>query len=299
MKRKRKRFRSLLDRVPENLQQRVRCLGVGSTVLRVNSVYYLENGLQQNDLISSALTSAEFNSRKNNYMYFKVVGVRITVFPNVQATDKLVYINMTYGNRGIPSQTTIVADDNTKIVAPFGTRPRVFKFKPPNVTFNKLIILPPSTDISYRTYNLREWIACADSGIPESLFLTYYDSNLPIRVQTEVIVVFRGAVANSESSKIYEVLNNAKNPVERSTILEKMLNAVGYKSKQIIKPTCHRREITMNVESIKEENEEYNEKDDKIEIIKEFNGKDVPDEVIKAYDLIKKYEQIKIENKEG
>jgi hypothetical protein len=242
-----------LDRVPENLQERVRCLGIGSTVLRVNSVYYLENGLQQNDLIAGALSSSEFNSRKSNYLYFKVIGVRITVFPNVQATDKLVYINMLYGNNGTATASTIVADDNTKIVAPYGTRPRVFKFKPPNVLFNKLLVLPSSTDISYRSYNFRNWMKCSDSGIPESLFSTYYDSALPVRVQAETIIVFRGAVANSEASKIFEVLNKAEDLVERKAILERMLNSVGLKSKEEPAPKSHRiNETTTLLEPITE-----------------------------------------------
>jgi hypothetical protein len=210
----------------------------------VNSVYYLENGLQQNDLIAGALSSAEFNSRKSNYLYFRVVGVRITVFPNVQATDKLVYINMLYGNNGSASASTIVADDNTKIVAPYGTRPRVFKFKPPNVLFNKLIVLPSNPDISFKSYNFRNWMKCSDSSIPESLFSTYYDSALPVRVQTETIIVFRGSVANSEASKIFEVLNKAKDLVERKAILERMLNSVGLKSKEEPAPKSHRIDAT-------------------------------------------------------
>jgi hypothetical protein len=163
---------------------------LGAGTASINITNFLGNsttGQRFTYLFSSIFNTNEFTSKSSDYMYFKINFIKLIIFPNNVASNKINYflVNWVNDNDG----EVLNLSDNTKIVPSYLTRIKVFTFIPPNVTVNSYKIN------DYISTQVTPFIGCMHYYLGDSM-----------QCMVETNVTFRGS-RDFNLGKMMEKLN--------------------------------------------------------------------------------------------
>jgi len=141
----------------------------------------------------------EFERNVVQFKYFKIIGVKIIIQPRLTyEISPVLQARISYD--WISNlQENILADDSAKEVNCYNTRPKIYRFKPPNVLVNR----------NGLAYNLGSWM-------PTNIDLNYIpgwikvSSEFPLYFCVETIVKFKGnqtQVAANYKGNVIQVNN--------------------------------------------------------------------------------------------
>jgi len=185
-KKRNNKRRGIMYNQPKVISGVTQTFGPGSTVCRVtNYVHFVPTDDQMThgtiELMKLMAQTSEFESYVTRFKYYKIIGVKIIIQPRLtyeltpllQSRITIDWTNNTNEN--------ILADDGSKEVNYYNTRPKVYRFRPPKMTINRY----------GNAYNLGGWT-------PTNIDLNYLpgwlkiSSEFPLNLCTETIVIFRG-----------------------------------------------------------------------------------------------------------
>jgi len=189
-------------------------LGAGTT--NINITNYLANsttGQRLTYLFSNIFNTTEFTSKSSDYMYFRINYIKLIIFPNGTASNKINYflVNWVNDNDG----EILNLSDNTKIVPSYLTRIKVFTFIPPNVTVNSYKIN------DYMSTQVTPFIGC----------MHYYLGEV-MQCMVETNVTFRGS-RDFSLTKMIENLNLITEEKEEEEVEEEKKDKI--KKKEVKK----------------------------------------------------------------
>lgn len=194
------------------------------------------------------VNSNEYERLISIYKYIKIVGIKVIVPPrNIQTNTAILPGRISYDWLNDQAEN-LLSDDNAKIINPYNTRTRVYKFKPPNMNIR----------YGERYYNYGEWlpITFGDSVIPPGFIKI--SSAFPIALTVETIVRFRGNETQLEARGPGNLLTIDNKTIK---IKERNKDDISNKDKIIIKNDI----IESNDEEIEDSGDEDFLKEEKVE----------------------------------
>lgn len=175
-----------MNRQPNTTSSALQTFGPGTTTCRVtNYVKFTptENAMTHGtiELMKLMAQTVEFESYVTRFKFFKIIGVKVIIQPRLTyELEPLVpaRIMIDWTNQ---VDENILADDGAKQVMYYNTRPKIYRFKSPNVVVTK----------GGTAYSLGGWMHTGINlnNLPGYLKIS---SEFPINLTCETVVVFRG-----------------------------------------------------------------------------------------------------------
>lgn len=221
-RKKRNKVRAIRKALNYNFSTRPQTYGPGRTAINVTrriDTEFNDVDVMNFALGSSLFTSSEFLQHKEEFKYFKIEGISITVYPNDTLNNIPTYINLEWSQDYPTSYDEIVAADSTKITYNDAKSIKTYTFIPPN-----------SQNTNY--LNLRQWQVFGNEyGIYAYLSLAQQSGNVKCRV--DMRVSFKGSKVNENADDSRNLLpltvgdtENIKNENKNKNKIENLENKI-------------------------------------------------------------------------
>jgi len=117
-------------KTPFSMSSSIMRYGPGRNISIINSVHDLTaNTVTRFPLQTLLLTNTEFNTKKTFFRYFKILEIRLCLFPSGVPSTSYIYANLSW-NAIQYEPNDLRQDDTTKIAPAYRTRNKIFRWLP-------------------------------------------------------------------------------------------------------------------------------------------------------------------------
>jgi hypothetical protein len=190
--------------------------GPGRNISVINEPLDLtENTVVRYPLQTLLLNNAEFTAKKSFFRYFRILEVRLCLYPSGVPSPAFIFANLSW-NATQYNNNDLKKDDTTKIAPAYRTRSKIFRWLPIRGVIN---VDSVSQEVPTNFLDVSQFISTARVvSLPGWLYIMN-NSNAASACNIEIVVEFRandfGDQAKKESIPVDELYQVKKTKIEK------------------------------------------------------------------------------------